>query len=174
MNTKRWQRRMSGLTDIYDVLDLMVGSWDYTKDMPVKGSIESLLDPLITAEKFKEVVTYSKVRGNPELPFVGVMQDSAKRTEESLGGRETWQVRVKIFSRVRDTEYPRRGIQTAKLICQSVWETLAQSRQLGLTQFVRDVEQDEIDVVPYPFGKDKTLCGAGFIITATVLVDKND
>lgn len=140
----------------------------------ISDSIETSLNTLISDDTVSEVIVGSKTRGALQYPYLKFIYDIAKcdnTTIGSIGNNEAWTVPVRVGAVVKETDSPQTGMIAAASIISKARNLLLTDRQLGIPNIVRKVDSNEIQIVPYPFGKKKTLYGAGTILNILFIIN---
>lgn len=148
---------------------------DYEEALTMmSNSVETILTPLVEDETIAELVIGPKSRGAPLLPYIKCLYGDAEcdtTTLGSLGNREVWMIPLMVGSTVKELENPQTGMILASSLVSKARNLLLTNRQLNLPSIVRKVDSYKIQNVPYPFGKKKTLYGAGTILNIYFIID---
>jgi hypothetical protein len=140
----------------------------------ITDSINTTLTSLVTSGDIEEVIIGSKKRGNLKYPHIKFIFDIAKcnnTTIGSIGNNEAWTLPVKIGATVKEIESPEDGMIEAAGLVSDARNLLLSDRQLGIPSVVRKVDSDSIEIVPFPFGKKKTLYGAGTVLNVVFIIN---
>ncbi len=139
----------------------------------ISDSIETSLTTMVTDGTVEEVIFGTKTRGTinyPNLQFKFDIMKIDMTTMGSIGNIEAWKVPVRIAAIVKEVNDPQDGMITAAGIISTARNLLLVDRQLGIPTVVRKVDSKEIEIIPYPLNKKKTLYGAGTILEVLFII----
>lgn len=126
--------------------------------------LQDVLEPLLEKEMVKHLSIMGVSVGVPEMPFLEIWNENPFINIQDTGLSEILEGDIIFTSQVLNNKDPNKGIDEATRIISEVHQILRKSRRLEQLG-VYYIKTKEIGWVPYGFGKNKNVYGAGVTFT---------
>lgn len=140
-----------------------MNEFDDAFDTLLEG-FETVLGEMIEEDTIQHLSVMGVSVGNPSFPFVEIFTEEPFQNLEDTGVSEIWEGDIIFASQVLNNTDPREGIKKATSIISEVKTRITKSRylkELGMYY----IKAKDFGWVPYGFGKQKNIYGAGVTFT---------
>lgn len=132
--------------------------------------LQETLQPLIDEEIVKNISIMGVSVGVPEMPFLEIWNERPFTNISDSGFSEILEGDIIFSSQVLNTKNPNEGIDEATSIISEVHKKIRSSRRLK-NLGVYYIKTKEIGWVPYGFGKNNNVYGAGVTFTIRMKIE---
>lgn len=128
----------------------------------IMDGFTDVLEEMVEDNKIKTISKMGVTKGTPEMPFLDIYIEEPFRNIEDMGLAEVWEGEVILATNVLNNKDPEQGIRHACEIISEVKNIITHSRRLEEIFYIKS---KDFGFVPYAFGKNKNIYGAGITFT---------
>ncbi|MCR5026046.1 MAG: hypothetical protein K6A34_01200 [Methanobrevibacter sp.] len=128
------------------------------------NGFSDVLEEMVEDKKLKKISKMGVTKGTPEMPFLDIYIPEPFTNIEDMGLAEVWEGEIIFATNVMNNKEPEQGIRQACEIISEVKDIITNSRRLE--EFgIFYIKSKDFGFVPYAFGKNKNVYGAGITFT---------